>query len=200
MIFKLILFFVPNIIVNSIKGQDVVRLSSFKADTTIFTEEGTFLRGKKNGSQRVETWVETNKSNVLLKVIKYGDSNIAFVITYHYNTNTKREEYFCVLDSNSNCKTTTGLYKSYYKSGRLLQIGIYNDNGKGNGEWIYYYENGNISQKFNLQNGVYEGQYESYYENGKQKSKGIYNNDRKSGIWLEYDINEKVTKMKYPLD
>lgn len=182
-----------------LRGQDILsRYIIPIKDTTILTPEGTILKGQISSNKKVGIWNELNKSNVVLKTIRFTDTNIAIVKTYHYNTITNREEYSCVIDTVGICKNKVGLYKSFYKSGKPLQIGNFNSNGKGEGIWIYYYENGNISQKFQVINGSYEGIYESYYENSKIKSKGRYSNNNKIGVWKEYDEYNKLTKRKYP--
>lgn len=175
-------------------AQDV--LSIFK-DTTYKTIEGTYLKGTLINGRRVGVWFETNKDRILLKQIHYMDVSTAKVITYHFNTSVIREEYKCKLDSISNCKNKIGDYHSFYKTGVMMQSGSFNKNGKGNGLWKYYFENGNLSQKFTVKDGIYQGKYYSYFENKKIKSKGKYKNNEKVGTWSYYDEQGVVRKEKY---
>ncbi len=168
-----------------------------RRDTTI-TTENTILKGSIYNGQRIGIWVETNKSDIWLKKITYTySSDTASVITYHYNSSIIREEYKCILDSIDNCQNVVGEYKSYYETGRPMTIGQFGENGKGEGLWIYFYENGNPSQFFFSSNGEHHGEYISYYENQKVKSKGEYQNGKKTGVWLYYDENGKRRKERY---
>jgi antitoxin component YwqK of YwqJK toxin-antitoxin module/GH24 family phage-related lysozyme (muramidase) len=94
-----------------------------------------------------------------------------------------------------------------------VQINQYTHDGKKDGIWEWYYDNGNLWSKGSYINGLrdgyfeyygvdgellYKGYYkddkmdgiwEEYYENGQLKSKGSYKDDLKDGIWEEYYIN-----------
>ena len=39
--------------------------------------------------------------------------------------------------------------------------------GKGNGEWLTYYENGQLKEKYNIKDGELEGEWLKYNENGR---------------------------------
>ena len=77
-----------------------------------------------------------------------------------------------------------GIWEQYYDNGDLSVKGGY-INGEMDGYWEFYWENGKISSKGSFINGDRDGIWESYY-NGKLKSKGNYNNDKKEGIWEKY--------------
>jgi len=68
------------------------------------------------------------------------------------------------------------------------------------GEYIEYFENGNIREKCNFVNNTYHGKYESYYENGIMEKSGMYENDEKQGEWLNYTYDEKCKKSYYKND
>ena len=45
-------------------------------------------------------------------------------------------------------------------------------NGKKEGTWVKYWNNGQLSYKANFKNGKREGDWVTYYENGQLRSKG----------------------------
>ena len=50
--------------------------------------------------------------------------------------------------------------------------------GKREGEWLVYYENGQLRSKKYLKNGKPEGEWLWYNENGKLKKTEIYKDDK----------------------
>ncbi|MBL7973804.1 MAG: hypothetical protein JNJ85_02760, partial [Candidatus Kapabacteria bacterium] len=58
--------------------------------------------------------------------------------------------------------------------------------GQINGEWIYYYENGNISMRGNSINGINIGVVETYYASGKLWSIIPYNAGKMEGTEVVY--------------
>jgi len=61
---------------------------------------------------------------------------------------------------------------------RKIGTGNYK-NGKREGSWIGYYDNGQLMYKGNWKNGKREGSWVSYWNSGKLKDKGIYKNNIK---------------------
>ena len=49
-------------------------------------------------------------------------------------------------------------------------------NGKREGRWTFWYENGQLLSRINHKNGKREGLYERYYENGTLRYRGHYKN------------------------
>ena len=60
-------------------------------------------------------------------------------------------------------------------------------NGKKDGSWIGYFDNGQLHYKGEYKNGKREGSWLSYWANGKLKSKGNYKNDNLEGSWIYYN-------------
>ena len=71
-------------------------------------------------------------------------------------------------------------------------------NGKKNGLWEWYYENGQLKGKGNIKNGVMNGSYKSYYENGQLKSKGYWKDNKFSGLskWY-YKSDQLLMKVNF---
>ena len=65
-------------------------------------------------------------------------------------------------------------------------------NGKAEGEWLSYYENGQLKYKINYKDGKAEGEWLWYYENGQLEMKGNYKDGKFEGQWLNYDENGKL--------
>ena len=58
--------------------------------------------------------------------------------------------------------------------------------GKPEGEWLYYYENGQLRSKENYKDGKGDGELLRYYKNGQLTWKGNYKDGKEDGEWLEY--------------
>ena len=109
-----------------------------------------------------------------------------------------------------------GSLKTYYENGELKKQGFYK-NGKANGKFIEFDENGNKTAEYNMledqPNGlatifeknkksiekVYEkgelnGQYTEYYydddNNLNMKVQGFYKSDEKNGTWYTFVVND----------
>ena len=79
----------------------------------------------------------------------------------------------------------------YYKkftsepfSGKIsgLHNGIFKD-GRRDGRWEYYHENGQLKQKVTYKDEKPDGSYEVYFDNGNPEWKGTYKNGKMHGIW-----------------
>ena len=57
-------------------------------------------------------------------------------------------------------------------------------NGKMDGAWVVYYNNGQLFYKGNYRNGEKEGPWVEYYDNGQLKLKGVYKNGKEEGYWI----------------
>ena len=65
-------------------------------------------------------------------------------------------------------------------------------NGKRDGEWFYYHENGQLKTKGNLKDGKQDGLWEQYYGNGQLKFKGIYKDGKIDGLEEHYHKNGRL--------
>ncbi len=55
------------------------------------------------------------------------------------------------------------------------------------GEWLFYYKNGNLQTKGTFVAGELEGLQEVYYENGQLRYKGNFKQGKRVGIWYFYN-------------
>jgi len=69
--------------------------------------------------------------------------------------------------------------------------------GKKNGPWVKYHDNGQLYYKGTYKNGKLDGPWVSYHKNGRLWSKGTFKDGKEVGPWIEYHKNgqleEKVT-------
>ena len=59
-------------------------------------------------------------------------------------------------------------------------------NGKREGLWVHYWDNGQISSKGTYKDGKREGPWVIYYKNGQLMTKGTYKNGRKEGLGVGF--------------
>ena len=71
--------------------------------------------------------------------------------------------------------------------------------GEKDGEYVYYYNNGNLGIKSNYINGKLEGEYYTYYEDGKLNIKSTFKDGEKHGYLFELDKSGKILKKEYYL-
>ena len=67
-------------------------------------------------------------------------------------------------------------------------------NGKRDGAWVQYHENGQLMHKGNYKNGKKEGAWVSYFMNGQLYYKGNYKNGKEEGAWVSYNFDGTVHK------
>jgi len=67
-------------------------------------------------------------------------------------------------------------------------------NGKRDGSWITYWDNGQLMYKGNWKNGLEEGSWVLYHPNGLLWEKGKYKYGKKEGSWVGYFDDGTVYK------
>ena len=71
-------------------------------------------------------------------------------------------------------------------------------NGKREGLWVFYWDNGQLNSKGTYKNGKEEGPWVEYHENGQLNSKVTYKNGKEEGPWVWYNedgtVNEEYTE------
>jgi len=93
-----------------------------------------------------------------------------------------------------------GVYEEYYANGNLYTTGRY-VNGKKEGEWTVYSENGKVWKKYQYKNDNLNGRYISYYGNtGMQEIVGDYLDGKATGTWTYYFQNGSIEKRENYID
>ena len=78
-----------------------------------------------------------------------------------------------------------GPWVLYYDNGGFLEKGTYK-NGGYDGPWVKYHDNGQLNWKGDFKNGEKEGPWVIYYENGELRDKGDWKNGKRDGFWVWY--------------
>ena len=80
------------------------------------------------------------------------------------------------------------MIKDYFISGEIQMIGYYKDKKCTfkEGDFYYYYKNGQLEQKVNYHNNLLEGTKYGYFENGSVSEQGEYRLGKKNGLFKYY--------------
>ena len=95
-------------------------------------------------------------------------------------------EYIKITDETGyyNGEPLTGVFFRNYKSGVRAEFNF--KDGKLDGLFELFYENGQLKEEKNYKEGKYNGLQEKYDENGKLEYKAYYKNDKIDGIEMQY--------------
>jgi len=172
---------------NAIDGHFIFYFDINRIKTTdnkeVVQMEGTIIKGKLVGQFKhnikglygdliLEKYTLDNNSNVLNWEKKVENSEI---ILGKYTNGIKKIYYI-----NGNLKSKikyTNLNLEY--NFRWMNVNIYEKSGEITGEYITYFENGNIQEKGNYSNGIKRGEWSTYYENGQIYKKDLYDENGK---------------------
>jgi antitoxin component YwqK of YwqJK toxin-antitoxin module len=89
-----------------------------------------------------------------------------------------------------------GTWKFYYENG-ALQYEMPFSKGKENGKMTYYYKNGKINYLAYFVDGEREGFYQSFHMNGKLETEGYYSKGERYGPWDYYYANGKLETREF---
>jgi antitoxin component YwqK of YwqJK toxin-antitoxin module len=90
-----------------------------------------------------------------------------------------------------------GDWKYFSEDGQIRSSGKYANNLE-TGKWKYFYKNGKAEQEGVFKNGKVDGLWQWYYINGGVKREEEYFEGREEGIYVEYDsVGEVITKGTY---
>ena len=67
-------------------------------------------------------------------------------------------------------------------------------NGKREGSWVRYLDNGQLNFKGDYKNGMREGSWIAYWDNGQLQYKGNYKNGKKEGSWVDYNKDGTIKR------
>ncbi len=92
----------------------------------------------------------------------------------------------------------------YYPDGKPAYQKNFKNN-KPNGEWMFWFSNGNIWSQGEYKNGLRTGKSIVYHENGQLFFEGVYIDGKKHGTWYFYDeegvlVNETDFNMGEPIN
>jgi antitoxin component YwqK of YwqJK toxin-antitoxin module len=84
-------------------------------------------------------------------------------------------------------------HKSFFPNGQIKTEGNMH-NGKKEGKWMSWYENGIPWSETWFENGIKHGTTVSWYPSGKKMYEGEYTNGENSGIWKYWDKEGNLVK------
>ena len=79
-----------------------------------------------------------------------------------------------------------GYYREYHPNGQLFVEGTYK-NGRQEGEWTYWYDNGTKNRVVTYKNGYPDGAWEAYRADGTLQAKREFKNGKREGEWAVFD-------------
>ena len=91
-----------------------------------------------------------------------------------------------------------GYYKKFSEvpfSGKITGLVTGNfKNGKEEGEWVGYWNNGHLWWKGNWKNGWREGVWVECWDGGQLLTKGNYKNGKQEGAWVGYNRDRTLNE------
>lgn len=119
--------------------------------------------------------------------------------------NGKKQTAYCVYSNyefqgigNMKNGKMIGYWETYNpKKGFLLSKGSLNEEEKKEGQWTWYYENGNIQEEGNFKNGKLDGIQKFYFDNGQLKYSVEYKDGKADGEYKLYNKNGALIEHKF---
>ena len=81
-----------------------------------------------------------------------------------------------------------------YNKGILLAEGITDEQGRRQGPWKFFYEDGELRSEGSYKDNLRVGKWKYYFLDGKIEQEGRYANDNPDGTWIWYFDNGQVRK------
>ena len=79
--------------------------------------------------------------------------------------------------------------EKFYDNGTMEYSGSFDSDGKRQGEWKYYYQDGTLWSLGNYEHGLKTGAKLVYWPDGQVRYEGFFANDQKSGHWKFYNLD-----------
>jgi len=79
----------------------------------------------------------------------------------------------------------------YYESGNI-EIKGQIDQNKNFGKWQYFYESGQMESEGNFVDDLPEGEWKWYYRSGEIREAGSFNGGKRLGLWKQFDESGNV--------
>lgn len=138
------------------------------------------LKKNSGGQDKFVEWYATQWAATI------GNNNSAFwdstVATFSY-FNSGELRYIGDIDQEGNL---TSKFISFRQDGSVSTTGNFS-NGKRNGSWTWYFENGNTDDRLTYVDGLIQGPYKSFYPNGTPNKIATYKDDYYNGDYYQYN-------------
>ncbi len=126
-----------------------------------------------------------DKEAKVLQVINYEKEEDDYQIVYKHFNNAPASIYTYKHGVKHGAYTNTNFYGTTTVTGSFL-------NGAEDGEWIWYFDNGQKKRVRNYLNGEYHGKALDYYENGQLENEYLYEHGEATGTWVSYHENGTI--------
>ncbi|MEO7045430.1 MAG: hypothetical protein ABI091_09020 [Ferruginibacter sp.] len=155
------------------------------------------------GDKKIDSWLKSNKKDKEV-FINYASNYFDEIKRTEVLDYTKRESETSSYVYNNQklfgkgvlTKDKDPLYIGkwdfFFDNGITQATGSFNDAGKKNGLWTYYYDNGQVKEKTNAINGLANGLAEGWFDNGNKRYNEKYIDGKVNGIQTIYYYNGKV--------
>ena len=156
-----------------------------------YYEDGSIKEsGNYANNNKTGQWISHYQTGEKLYTIDYGDLRNYNPIDFYYRS--ENLFYSCYVGSAFDFE---GQFISYYESGEIMEKGEYRNNLK-DGLWVQYYDSGEIFSQTNYVDG--HGIYSEFFKTGEIQESGYFMNNKKEGSWISYYINgNKKQIVKY---
>jgi antitoxin component YwqK of YwqJK toxin-antitoxin module len=88
-----------------------------------------------------------------------------------------------------------GEFKTYFENGQLEMAGQIKEN-LNQGKWTYYYQSGQVESEGTFKDDLPDGKWKWFYENGNLKEEGIFVKGDREGRWVLYEADGKIKEEK----
>ena len=105
-----------------------------------------------------------------------------------------------VLISNTTSRNGKANIVFYDPWGTKESEGFYTKDGLGEGKFMYYFKNGQVSAEANYKDGQLDGKKTWYYPNNKIKEEGNYKAGKANGYFIDYYINGQISNEGWYVD
>ena len=175
---------------------DAVKNEGFYRDGK---RDGIFKEFDRNGRVVKK---EEYRNDILVQTVKaveekydvkrsyYPDGSVKTIGTYKRGL---PEGIFREYDAKGNLTDTAKVYSG----GRLLSQGKLDDQGREQGLWREFYEDGKIKSEGNYKDGRREKEWNFYYNNGQVEQTGEYVKGKPSGEWIKYFSDGKLNRHEF---
>ena len=158
----------------------------------IYNEEGKLLETLNYINGQVDLSGENYEIDINIKEEYDDQGNLIFQGSYKNEKPVGTHRWF---DNNGNV-IESKIYNIY---GNVISEGIVCLNGKEDGEWTYYYNNGKVKSKGTYNKGNKNKKWTYYYINGKVQQVGNYSNGKCNGNWKWYYETGELLKEEFYL-
>lgn len=194
-----------------VKDQHVNRKDRFGLKSGLWLEfyrsmgvrvEGTYKDDLKHGFWkyyqqngnliRIEKWVmgvlqEDEDNTSKIQLVREIDPNTGHIASIGAYQNGEKNGVFRQFDEEGNVTSA-----QLYQHGILLAEGKYDERGRKQGIWKYFWPDGTLKATGNYINDAKDGPWKYYFEDGSLEQEGVYVYDQQDGVWRWYFVDGEL--------